>query len=149
MRSFRHSFFVDAEISQVWDFYTNIGHLEVITPPELQLRVIKSTNQVLTEGSEVWITGKLVTRSNWHSKITSLKPYEYIDEMITGRFRVWRHAHKFRAAGDRRTEVIDEIDFELHYGPIGKIFEGYVMKRLANTFAHRMIATKAEFEKTR
>jgi ligand-binding SRPBCC domain-containing protein len=149
MRSFRHSFFVDAEISRVWEFYTDIRHLEVITPPELELRVIKSTNQVLTEGSEVWITGRLVTRSNWHSKITSLKPYEYIDEMITGRFRVWKHAHKFRAAGDRRTEVIDEIDFELHYGPIGKIFEGYVMKRLARTFAHRMMATKAEFERTR
>ena len=149
MRSFRHSFFVEAEISELWGFYTDIKHLEVITPPELELRVLNSTGTALTEGSEVWITGKLVTRSNWHSKITSMKPYEYVDEMITGRFKVWRHAHKFRAAGDKRTEVIDEMDFELHYGFIGKMFEGYVMKRLGKTFAHRKMATKNEFEKTR
>ena len=136
MRKFRHVFTVNADIDRVWEFYTDIGHLQVISPPHMQLRLVKSTHQKLVQGSEVWLTGILVTRSNWHSRITSLAPYEYLDEMLTGRFRVWKHLHGFRNIGDR-TEVIDEVDFELHYGMLGRIFEGYVHSKLEKIFAHR------------
>ncbi len=144
MRTFRHSFQVNAEISRVWQFYTDIKHLEVITPPRLQLRILKSTHQHLVEGSEVWLAGKLVIKSEWHSRITSLKPYEYVDEMISGRFKVWMHTHKFRFTDNKKTEVVDEIIFELPYGFIGRVFEGYVLKRLDQTFSHREEATKSE-----
>jgi len=147
MRTFRHSFLVNAEISRVWQFYTDINHLEVITPPWLQLRILKSTHQQLVEGSEVWLSGKLLIKSEWHSRITSLKPYEYIDEMLTGRFKVWKHTHRFRSADDKKTEVIDEIIFELPYGFIGRVFEGYVLKRLDQTFSHRKEATKSGLER--
>jgi ligand-binding SRPBCC domain-containing protein len=147
MQSFRHSFSVDAEISKVWDFYTDLHHLEVITPPDLGIRVLKCTHQQLEEGSEVWLTGKLLTKSNWHSQITSLKPYEYIDEMLSGRFPVWKHAHKFRREGESRTEVIDEIDYELPFGLVGRLFDPYFKRRLEKTFRYREKATKAELEK--
>lgn len=160
MRKFRHSFLVNAGIDRVWEFYTDIGHLEVITPPKMQLKVLKATSgRRLAEGAEVWLTGKLVTRSNWHSRITALAPYEYVDEMLSGRFKKWRHVHAFRpaagvsgsggssAAGATATEVIDEIEFELHYGIIGRMFEGYVYNQLQKIFAHRKAATIAALEK--
>ncbi|HEY7733283.1 MAG TPA: SRPBCC family protein [Nitrososphaera sp.] len=146
MRSFRHSFTVDAEISRVWDFYTDIGHLEIISPPELHIRLVKSTHTVLVEGSEVWLAGRLVTESRWHSRITFLKPYEYADEMMTGRFKIWKHVHEFRALDDKTTEVIDEIDFELPYGSLGRCFEGYVLRHLERTFAYRKDATRRAME---
>ena len=31
----------------------------------------------------------------WHYKITFLRPYEYVDEMISGPFKKLRHLHKF------------------------------------------------------
>jgi ligand-binding SRPBCC domain-containing protein len=145
MRKFRHSFVVDAEIERLWKFYTNMKHLEVISPPSLELVIVKTTHQELEAGSEVWLAGKLITRSNWHSRITSLSRYEYVDEMITGRFRVWKHVHRFHNLGERKTEVIDEIDFELHYGLTGRLFEGYVARRLENVFAHRKAATISAF----
>jgi ligand-binding SRPBCC domain-containing protein len=132
---------VNANIDRVWKFYTDIGHLQVISPPHMQLRLVKSTHQKLVQGSEVWLTGILLTRSNWHSRITSLAPYEYIDEMLTGRFLVWRHRHGFRKIDDNTTEVIDEIDFELHYGLPGRMFEGHVYSQLEKIFAHRKQAT--------
>ncbi|HXV45184.1 MAG TPA: SRPBCC family protein [Nitrososphaera sp.] len=141
MRRFRHSFTIKAGIDKVWDFYTDIGHLQVITPPRMQLRLAKSTHQKLVEGSEVWLTGILLRRSNWHSRITALAPYEYADEMLTGRFRVWKHVHGFRKVDDSTTEVIDEIDFQLHYGWLGRLFEGYVYSQLEKIFEHRMHAT--------
>ena len=113
----------------------------------MRLRLIKSSHQQLVKGSEVWLTGILLTRSNWHSKITSLAPYEYVDEMISGRFKVWKHTHVFRKIDDNSTEVIDEIDFELHYGIIGRMFEGYVHSRLQKIFDHRRQATIEVLEK--
>ncbi|MCI0560334.1 MAG: hypothetical protein MN733_17755 [Nitrososphaera sp.] len=93
------------------------------------------------EGSEVWLEGKLVTRSHWHSKITLARPYVYIDEMLSGRFKLWKHVHEFKKLDENRTEVIDEIDFELPYGILGRLFEGYVYRKLGSTFAYRKKAT--------
>ena len=149
MRSFRHSFTVDAEISRVWDFYTDIGHLKVISPPDIHLRLVKSTHTKLVEGSEVWLAGRLLTESTWHSRITSLKPYEYVDEMLTGRFKIWKHVHGFKALDDKTTEVIDEIDFELPYGFLGRCFEGYVLRQLERVFEHRKQATKRALQEAR
>ena len=147
MRRFRHTFTVNAGIDKVWDFYTDIGHLQVISPPHMQIRLVKATHQKLVEGSEVWLTGILLTRSNWHSKITSLAPYQYVDEMLAGRFRVWKHVHDFRKVDDNTSEVIDEIDFELHYGLLGRIFEDYVYSQLEKIFAYRKQATIKALEK--
>jgi ligand-binding SRPBCC domain-containing protein len=146
VRRFSHTFTVKADINKVWDFYTDINHLQVITPPRMQLRLVKSTHQKLVQGSEVWLTGILLTRSNWHSKITSLAPYEYVDEMLTGRFRVWKHVHGFRKIDGSTTEVIDEIDFQLHYGWLGRLFEGYVYSQLERIFEHRKHATVKALE---
>ena len=145
MHKFRHAFTVNADFDRVWEFYTDIGHLQVISPPHMQLRLVKSTHKKMVQGSEVWLTGILVTRSNWHSRITSLAPYEYVDEMLAGRFRVWKHLHGFRKIGDR-TEVIDEVDFQLHYGLLGRMFEGYVYSQLEKIFAHRKQATVKALE---
>ena len=90
-----------------------------------------------------------MTRSNWHSRITVLKPYEYVDEMISGRFKLWKHTHTFLDSKDGKTEVIDEIDFALRYGFLGRLLEGVVMNRLEQVFVHRKEATEAYFENTR
>jgi len=57
VRKFRHAFTVNADIDRVWEFYTDIGHLQVISPPHMQLRLVKSTHKKIVQGSEVWLTG--------------------------------------------------------------------------------------------
>ena len=89
---------------------------------------------------------KIRRASTWHSKITFLKQYEYIDEMLEGQFKKWRHKHKFHFMDGKQTEVIDEIVFELPYGMLGKLFEGYAHKQLQNTFEYRKIATVKALE---
>lgn len=141
LRKFSHAFTVDAPIEKVWAFYTDIGHLEVITPPEMGLKVVRcTTGRQLAEDTEVWLEGNLVVKSRWHSRITHLQPYAYVDKMLEGRFRVWKHTHSFEKTISGTT-VIDEIDFELRYGPLGKALEGYAEKQLAKIFAHRKDAT--------
>lgn len=133
---------VNSNIARVWQFYTDMHHLEVITPPNIRIRIVKSSHEQLIKGSDVWLAGRLIMiEIKWHSKITLLRPYQYIDEMSGGIFKTWRHAHTFRKIDEETTEVIDEIEFELPYGPIGRIFEGYAYNRLEKIFEHRKQAT--------
>ena len=101
--------------------------MEIITPKETDLKIINFTSQNIVQGQEIWCSGKIITkirRTVWHSKITFLKPYEYIDEMLAGPFKKWIHSHKFHDIDGKQTEIVDEIEFELPYGIFGKLFFG-------------------------
>jgi len=143
---FRNSFIVSCNIDKVWKFYTDVKHVEVITPKEVQLKIVRTTSQTLMQGTDVWLSGKLIFRHTWHSKIIYLKPYEYVDEMLSGLFKKWKHLHKFQTIDENRTEVIDEIDFELPLGFLGRMFEGYAHDRMRHIFAYRETATANALE---
>jgi ligand-binding SRPBCC domain-containing protein len=87
---------VNTPIDRVWEFYIDIKHLEIVTPKEMKLKIINATSEKLSQGSEIWFEAKLIiSKTSWHSVITSLKPYQYVDEMLTGPFKKWRHLHRF------------------------------------------------------
>lgn len=148
MRVFTHTFIVNCHIDKVWSFYTEVKHLKLITPLEVDIQIINTTSQNIVEGQEIWLSGKIIAkkRSRWHSKITLFKPYEYIDEMLEGPFKRWKHRHIFYDHDGKQTTILDEIEFELPYGIFGRLFEGYANKHLQNIFEHRKIATIAALE---
>ena len=142
---------MNCPIDRVWEFYTDINHLEIITPTEIELKIISATSQKLIQGSEFWLEGRVtIFRRRWHSVIKSIKPYQYLDEMLSGPLRKWRHLHKFNDIhineDQKQTEVIDEVDFELPHSLVGKLFEGYVCKRLEKFFDYRKAATIKSLE---
>jgi ligand-binding SRPBCC domain-containing protein len=150
LRRFRQSFIVKSPIEKVWNFYTDAKHLEIITPKEIELKIISTTNQNIVQGQEIWVSGrifeKIRRRMKWHSRITFLKAHEYIDEMLSGPFKKWRHLHRFCDIDGKQTEIIDEVDFELPYGILGKLFEGYAYKQLQNIFEYRKKTTVKALE---
>ena len=146
MRKFSHTFTVSANIDKVWKFYTDLHHLDVITPKQLQLRVDHAISQKLAAGQTVSLSGRFLIRRSWNTQITFLEPYVYIDEMKNGPFKRWKHTHIFRQLNDNETEVIDEVDFELPYGIIGILFEEYAANRLRKIFDLRRESTKAALE---
>jgi len=118
----------------------------------MELKITNATNQKLTQGSEIWLEGKIIlmiSKNKWHSMITSYsvspQQYLYVDEMLSGPFKIWRHRHKFYDVDNnnnqKQTQLIDEIDFELPYGIIGKLFDGYAFRRLEKLFCDRKLAT--------
>ena len=137
---------MNCDIDRVWEFYTDIKHLEIISPKEIELKIMNATSQKLSQGSEIWLEGKIIVilfkRSMWHSKITSFsvspQQYLYVDEMLNGPFKKWRHLHKFHSVDNnnnqKQTQVIDEIHFELPYGIIGKLFDGMRIEGLRKSF---------------
>ena len=141
MKIFLHSFLVDASIDKVWDFYTDLHHLQIITPKKLDFKIIESSSNKITLGQTAYFSSKLLTRITWKTKITACKPYTYVDEMSNALFKKWKHAHVFDKINENQTKVTDEIEFELQYGFIGKMFERYAQGKLEKIFAHRQQAT--------
>lgn len=147
MRIFEHSFVVRCNIEKVWAFYTKLSHLKIITPKSMNLEILESNSEIIKEGSEARFKARLITNSKWHSRITYLKPYKYVDEMLSGRFKVWRHSHKFVKINEDETEVVDKIEYELPFGFMGAMFENYVDKSLLKIFKYRKDATISTLEK--
>lgn len=150
MRLFDNKFVVNSSLKNVWAFYTNIRHLEKITPPEINLRIHYTTSEEVKENSETWLTGKIIFNMQWHSRIVTFEQHRYVDEIIISEsekpvFRYWRHEHIFKG-GDRQTTVIDKIIFELPFGFIGRVFEAFAVRRLHNVFNYRESATKKQLE---
>jgi len=144
MKSFEQSFKVNCNIDKVWDFYTDIKHLEIITPPQLKLRIIETSNQQVVDGLRMTLSAKLVLYSSkWHSIISlvDISKHMYIDEMVKGPFKKWKHVHLFSDIGKNQTLVTDTIEFELPFFFLGKLMEGYVENNLMKIFEYRKIQT--------
>ncbi len=123
------------------DFYTDLHHLQVITPKKLDLRIIESSGKRITMGQTASFSSKIITRITWKTRITLCKPYRYVDEMSNALFKRWKHTHVFEKISENQTRVADEIEFELQYGLVGMLFEWYTLARLKKIFAHRQQAT--------
>ncbi len=137
MTKFINKFIVNEDIEKVWQFYTDIKHLETISPKKLNLKIITTTNQKIILGQEVTISAKIIIQRIWYSKITFFQKYKYIDEMLVSPFNKWKHIHKFKEINKNKTEVTDEVEFDLPYGIFGKIASIYVSKKLKKIFEHR------------
>lgn len=81
--------------------------------------------------------GEEVTWRAWHfgvpfrvtSRITAMQvPEFFVDEQVKGPFRRFRHVHEFREdpAG---TVMVDRIEFEAPFGPLGRLVEKLVLAR--------------------
>ena len=150
MKLFNNKFVVYSALEKVWAFYTNIRHLEKITPPEMNLRILHTTSEEIKIGAETWITGKIIFNMQWHSRIVALERYRYVDEMFVSGgeksfFKYWKHEHIFKA-GEGQTIVLDMIKLELPFGLAGRIFEGFAIKILRNLFKYRETATRKQLE---
>ncbi|HEY7226818.1 MAG TPA: hypothetical protein VH481_01690 [Nitrososphaeraceae archaeon] len=153
MKCFCYEFDVNSNIDKVWEFYTDVRHLEVVSPSDIKLKIIKTSDNILKKGTVACFSGKIIISAQWCSKITFFEKYGYIDEMIPKEnfrppFQIWKHEHTFEEIAQSRTRVIDKIEFKLPFGSMGRIFEFYVGFKLQKIFDHRKRATLKFLEKS-
>jgi len=89
----------------------------------------------------------------WHKmkvKITAYnKPNYFVDEMISGPFKLMKHRHEFREVNNA-TIMIDEFEFASPVGFIGKIIDALFLKKYMMNFLidrNKIIKEYAESDK--
>jgi ligand-binding SRPBCC domain-containing protein len=64
-------------------------------------------------------------------------PRQFVDLQSKGPYRRWQHTHSFEEC-DAGTWVIDDIEYELPWGLIGRLAQHWFVRRsLARIFDHR------------
>ena len=66
---------------------------------------------------------------HWRTDIReSNPPHCFVDEQTKGPYKQWRHTYRFEAHGSR-TKMIDEVQYALAFGILGRIVHALKVRR--------------------
>ncbi|MGD9720019.1 MAG: CDP-paratose 2-epimerase [Pirellulales bacterium] len=135
------SLFLPLEPARVFAFFCDPGNLALITPPEMQFRMITPGPIRMGAGTVIdYRIRALGLPLRWRSLIETWDPpHVFVDVQLKGPYRRWIHTHRFRAAGGG-THVEDVVEYALPLWPCGELAQPLVRRQLEHIFAFRSTA---------
>ncbi|QRG67767.1 SRPBCC family protein [Brevibacillus choshinensis] len=88
------------------------------------------------------------------AKITEMnKPHYFVDEMVSGAFKRFRHEHEFIPVGQNQTRMLDTFDYTSPLGILGKIadwlfLEAYMARFLLERNLYLKQVAERQFKQT-
>ena len=140
--------FIPADLDRTWAFFSDPSNLGRITPASLGFRM-RTTPEPMHEGQLIEYTVHPVAGIplHWRTRIEAVDaPRTFSDVQLKGPYRRWAHRHTFTAV-DGGTRIDDHIEYELPFGPLGRVAHHLVVKaQLSAIFAFRSDAIRTIFE---
>ena len=145
MLTFEYTTVINAPIKTVWEFYQREDNLNLLLPPWQPVKVIKQP-QNLNEGNEneYLLTFGLIPVS-WKNRYTAeYQKYRFFtEEQIEGFLESWRHQHLFEESENKKTILIDRINYQIPGGELSEfLLRQWVNSRLTDMFAYRHKVTQ-------
>ena len=130
---------LERPIDRVFDFFSDAGNLEAITPPELRFEILTPLPIAMAVGARIdYRLSLYAVPFTWKTRITAWEPgRRFVDEQESGPFRVWIHEHRFEALSPTSTRIRDEVRYRLPFSPLGEIAHPLVRRKLDRIFAYR------------
>jgi ligand-binding SRPBCC domain-containing protein len=121
---------VAAPPSRCFDLARDVNAHERSTAASRERAVAGVTTGLLGLGDEVtWEATHFGVRQRLTSRITEFDPPKrFVDEMVRGAFRSFRHEHQFHEI-DGETEVVDIFDYTAPLGPLGRLADVLFVSR--------------------
>ncbi len=106
---------VPLPVEAVWKAHENVQLLERIAPPFPSVR-LKESSIVCASGTQFTVRVEVLgVGVDWRAKIVHWDPpYCFIDEQVSGPFRLWEHTHHFMPITSESTRIVDAVKFELN-----------------------------------
>ena len=133
--------FLPISLEQAWDFFSNPGNLQKITPSKLGFKVISAhhgdqmyAGQII----EYKVSPVLGIPLYWMTEITHVAAKKYfIDEQRFGPYSLWHHQHHFKET-TKGVEMTDIVHYKLPLGKLGDLAHSlFVKKQLQGIFDYR------------
>jgi ligand-binding SRPBCC domain-containing protein len=131
--------FVARDLDTTFRFFADAGNLQRLTPPWLDFQILTPLPITMREG--VRIDYRITVHGvplRWQTAITEwVPPHRFVDRQVRGPYRLWEHAHTFRAV-EGGTLVEDTV----RYRPLGGalVHAVFVRRDLKRIFTYRQQA---------
>jgi ligand-binding SRPBCC domain-containing protein len=126
-------------VEEVFAFFADANNLEAITPRQLNFHILTPGPIQLAAGARIDYQLKLYGMPlKWATLIESWEPpLQFVDVQLRGPYRVWRHTHRFAAEGGG-TRIFDDVEYELPFGPLGRLVEAlWARREIVKIFGYR------------
>ncbi|MBD3299322.1 MAG: CDP-paratose 2-epimerase [candidate division Zixibacteria bacterium] len=125
---------------EVFAFFSDAANLERITPNFLRFKILTPLPLEMKPGAIIDYELRLfMIPFRWRTEITEYVPNEHFaDVQVKGPYKVWDHRHEFRDAPDGGTIMTDTVNYDLLFGPLGRLAHALMVKRsVRKIFDHR------------
>jgi len=128
-------------LDEAWDFFSEPGNLNKITPPGMNFRITSDP------GDGRMYQGMIITYKisplwgiplTWVTEITHVQERKFfVDAQLSGPYKFWHHQHLFREIHGG-VEMTDILHYALPYGFLGRWMENiFIKKKVTGIFAYR------------
>jgi len=127
--------FINAPIEKCFDLSRNVN-IHILSATKTNEKVIDGRKEGLFELNEIvkWRAKHFGIYQNLIVKITQMDiPYFFEDKMLKGAFKSMTHKHYFELENDV-TKMIDEFEYEVPFGFLGKIFDNFILQNYMTNF---------------
>lgn len=121
---------VAAPPSRCFDLARDVDLHQRSTAASHERAVAGVTSGLMKAGDEVtWEATHFGVRQRLTSRITEFEPpNRFVDEMVRGAFRRFRHEHQFLSVPDG-TEMVDIFDYTSPLGALGRLADRLFLRR--------------------
>ena len=132
---------VNKEVGVLWDFFRKPRNLNQLTPKDVDFKIISGKSDDFYEGKIISYKikpFKLVVL-NWVTEISQIKEGSYfIDNQISGPYKMWHHEHHFKSNADGTTEIIDKVKYKVPFYILGRLMHKiFIRRKLLDIFIFR------------
>lgn len=123
---------------RVFPFFADAANLQVLTPPELDFRILTPLPVTLEQGAILRYRLRLFgVPFQWVTRIAAWDPpREFVDEQLEGPYRRWLHQHLFVETSEG-TRMHDAVTYELPFYPAGELAAPLVALQVRRIFRYR------------
>ena len=141
--------FIRSDLQTCFDLARNIDFHQQSMEHSNERAIAGKTKGLIELGESVtWEAKHFGIKQKLTSKITKMeKPHYFVDEMISGAFKSFKHEHIFKEQKDQIV-MIDRFHFESPYGVIGQLVNVLFLKSyMTRLLTKRNSLLKLEAEK--
>lgn len=126
---------INAPIQVVFDLNRNIDIHKLSTSKSNETAIAGVTSSLINQGETVTWRGKHFGIYLTHKSVIPQMefPNYFVDEMVEGRFKTFKHLHEF-VAKNGQTIMTDTIEYQTPYGIFGKLFDKLILKNYLTKF---------------
>jgi ligand-binding SRPBCC domain-containing protein len=137
---------IAASTDTCFDLARDVDLHQRSTAASRETAVAGVTSGLMGLGDEVtWEATHFGIRQRLTSRITEFeRPDRFVDEMVRGAFKRFRHLHEF-VARDDRTVMRDVFDYTAPLGPLGRAADVLVLRRYMTRLLQRRNAYLKSF----